>query len=338
MGFYAWTGNPFVDAGIAAIQEWSNRSSPESVTLDDIKYIASELPSLYTTDAWKKNLFSIFPNNPVTNPSVKDKGKRMKELLDNLIVNIEQLGTSGDCIACGRRTVKSQKNRMHIPMTGYDGSHFFSFKTDGADYCDACTFAVQCSPLAFYACGKLVLLHSNSYKVMRYWAKRCVAVVQKQVASRNYTGCFNEKFTNPMNALFHIIQDLILSYEERWVEENATIRIYHFTNYLQSPELDMYNLPAPVFRFLVSMRHERYFGDWMSVVRRGYYFTKGGKEISISVGGKSEGDYKNSKNKVYQNLLSGQSILGFFFNVRKKLGICLASEVRRYQREGQARA
>lgn len=147
---------------------------------------------------------------------------------------------------------------------------------------------------------------------MRYWAKRCIAMVQRQVASNDYKGCFNEQFTNPMNALFHITQDLILSYEERWAEDNATIRIYHFTNYNQGPELDMYDLPSSVFRFLAYVRQHPRFRDWLTVVRRGYI---------RKIQNKTEDEYKNYRNEVYQRLLSHRPILGYFTDVPNKTAI-----------------
>jgi CRISPR-associated protein Cst1 len=310
---YTWTGNPFVDAGISAIQELNEKLRLEDITIDDLKMVAKQVVSLYTTDNWKKNLFSVFPNNPVTNPSIKDKKKRLESYLNELIDGVKPLNEIGGCIACGRRSSYRAMTKADIPLTGSGNlRNYFSFAAEGADYCQACAFAVQCSPLVYYACGKLALIHSNSHKVMRYWAKRCIAAVQRQIASSSYSGCFNEGFTNPMNALFHITQDLILSYEERWVEENATIRIYHFTNYNQGPELDMYDLPSPIFRFLAYVRQHPRYGDWLTVVQRGYL----GK-----LEGKTEDEYKNYRNGVYQRLLSNQSILSYFVDISSKTAV-----------------
>jgi CRISPR-associated protein Cst1 len=162
------------------------------------------------------------------------------------------------------------------------------------------------------------MLHSNSPKVMRYWAKRSIGNIQKQIALNDYTGCFNEGYNNPQNALFHITQDLILTYDERWAEENAMICLYHFTNYIQGPELNIYDLPAPVFRFLANVQAHPRRKDWLSIVRRSYYFIKKGQEIGFSISGKTEGDYKNSKNRVYQSLLNGDSILPRFLNTHTR--------------------
>ncbi len=337
MSFLIWTGNPFVDSGIAAILEHRRKKVPDDIDNDDLSAMSELLQQMYITDKWKKNIYSIFLNHPLCQPSYKTESKKrekFKEFLDDLLDGTEQLGDMGDCMACGRRNTRKRKNRQHIPMTGSGGAlNFFSFTAEGADYCDTCAYAVQCSPLTYYACGKLAMLHSNSPKVMRYWAKRSLADVQHQIALNDYKGCFNEGYTNPQNALFHITQDLILTYEERWAEENATIRLYHFTNYIQGPDMDLYDLPAPVFRFLAEVQAHPRRRVWYGIVRRGYYFVKKGAEISIQVSRKSEDEYKNSKNHIYSRLLADKSILPYFLNTRKRVAYGDYSLLELYLRE-----
>lgn len=309
MAIYTWTGNPFVDAGIAAILTESGKKEPAEINQKDIKAISEIMLRVYLTDPWKKNMFSVFPNNPITNPSVKLKQQKFKDYLNNICAEIEPIGETGNCISCGLRDSKQPVNRMHLPLSGYEGSHYFSFKSAGADLCSACNFAVQCGPLIFYACGKLALIHSNSIKVLKYWAKQCLHDVHRQIASKNFTGCYNEKYTNPVNALFHIATNLIQSHEERWADENATIRIYHFTNYNQGPDLEIYDLPAPIFRFLANARLSSNMEYWYLIVRKGYQ----GKTDD-----KSDEEIRNYRNTVYQQLLNGQSILRYFFNFPKR--------------------
>jgi CRISPR-associated protein Cst1 len=309
MSYFTWTGNPWVDAGVSAMLGWTKKKDPEELTIKDAEKIADDLVHLYLTDGWRKSLFSVFPNNPVTNPAVKNKKSKLKELLHELLDGFESIRSAGNCIACGRRNCNQQRTRRDIPLTGYSGSHFFPYKTDGADYCDVCSFAVQCAPLVFYRCGNLALVHSNSTKVLHYWARKCVEQVRRQILKKEYTGCFNEEFKNPMNALFHITQDLILQYDERWVEENASLRIYHFTNYNQGAELAFYDLPTPVFRFLASVRRHPTFRDWLKVVRKGYKY---------NITDKEESEYKNYPNEVYQRLLNGESILRYFLDFENK--------------------
>jgi CRISPR-associated protein Cst1 len=243
---YVYTGNPFVDAGIAAMLAWAEKTRPEELTFEDLTVLKSALLNPYATPAWAKAMFSVFVNYPLNNPSYKGEARKREEfekLLDELVRGSHELKEQGNCMACGRRPTRQAKNRQLVPLTGSGGlRNFFSHAAEGADYCDTCAFAVQCAPLTLYACGKLLLVHSNSYKVLQVWAKRAITAIQRQIAMGEYTGCINEGYSNARNALFHITQDLILSYEERWAEENAAIRLYHFTNYIQGQGFNRTNV------------------------------------------------------------------------------------------------
>jgi CRISPR-associated protein Cst1 len=311
---FQFTGNPFVDAGIWAICEWCQKERPEDLNKEDLRTIVGDIVPLYLTPAWSKSLYSIFPNNPITNPSVKDKKGRMSEFLSELLHEIAPLPVDGlgNCISCGRRDVKTARTKTEIPLLG-SGSlvNYFPNGQSGGDYCPACTLAVQFSPLIFYSCVKLLLLHSNSDKVMRYWARRAIHDIRRQMLERDYGGCFNENFKNPRNALFHLIQDIVLGYDERWVDENPSITLYHFTNYNQGPDLDLYYVPTQVFRFLAYMRQHEKYPQWLQIVRRGYVNVDWNKV-------KEEGDYRDKMNVVYNNLLSGKSIVKFFIDPKER--------------------
>jgi CRISPR-associated protein Cst1 len=210
---YVYTGNPFVDAGIAAMLAWADKTQPEDLDLEDLTAVKSTLMDLYATPAWAKAMFSVFVNYPLNNPSFKGEARKraaLEKFLDEFLQGSQVLEEQGNCMACGRRSVRKPKSRQHVPMTGSGGlRNFFSHASQGADYCDTCAFAIQCAPLTLYACGKQLLLHSNSYKVLRTWAKRTVTAVQRQIATGEFTGCFNEGYVNARNALFHITQDLL---------------------------------------------------------------------------------------------------------------------------------
>lgn len=309
---YRFTGNPFVDAGIWAICEWVGKEKPEYLDKEDLKKIMEDIVPLYLTENWSKNHYSIFPNNPITNPKVKDKEGRLSEYLDTLIAEITPIGDSGNCISCGCRDANSFRTKTEIPLIG-SGSliNYFPGGQPGGDYCSACTFAVQFAPLVMYSCKRLLLLHSNSDKVMRYWARRAIQDVRRQVLEKDYSGCFNENYVNPRNALFHIIQDIILKYDERWEDEKPSISLYHFTNYIRGPDLDVYYVPTVVFRFIAYVRQHEKYPQWMQIVKRGYSRVDWSKV-------KEEGDYKNKANTVYSNLLDGGTITQYFIDTKSK--------------------
>lgn len=308
---FDFTGNPFVDAGIWALSEWAGKE-PGELDKNDLKGLIDEVVSLYLTPKWSKNLYQIFPNNPITNNAVKDKKDRYSSFLKDLIKDITPLGHSGDCIACGRRNIVQRSAKDRIPLTGSKKLiNYFSYGSEGADYCPACTFAVQFLPLVSYFCANMLLIHSDSDKIMQHWSEKAITNIHLQITSKNYTGCLNEGFKNPKNALFHIIQDIILHYDERWYLEKPSIDFYHFTNFNQGPNLTLYHVPTPVFRFLAYIPQHEKFGDWLRIVRRGYQFVNWEKV-------KEENEYKNNPNKVYENLLSGKSIIKFFINRKNR--------------------
>ncbi len=317
---YQFTGNPFVDAGIWAICGWVEKENPEDLDKNDLENVVKDIVPLYLTKGWSKSLYSIFPNNPITNPSVKNKEDRLNQFLSSLIEEIEPIHESGTCTSCGRRDTKSIRTKTEIPMIG-SGSliNFFPNGQPGGDYCPACTFAVQFSPLVMYSCFKLLLLHSNSKKVMRYWTRRALRDVERQKLERDYSGCFNEGYGSyrnpkPTNALFHIIQDIILKNDEKWLDEGPSINLYHFTNYNPGPNLDLYYVPTPVFRFLAYIRQHEKYSSWKQVIKKGYVYVNWDKV-------KEEKDYKNKRNQVYLNLLNGRSITKFFINSKKRVAI-----------------
>jgi len=315
---YELTGNPFVDAGIWAICDWVEKK-PDELEKDDLKQIANDVINIYLNDKWNSSILHgmiFFNHGKVANPSLKrysyeERKKKALNYYYDLIDNTEPLGISGSCIACGRRNFVNRFIRSEIPLTGSGKMiNYFSYGVNGADYCPACAFAVQFIPLVLYACGNLLLIHSNSEKVMKIWSKKAVKKIKKQLLTKNFTGCFNEGYKNPKNALFHIIQDIIRGYDVRWVNENPSINCYHFTNYGQNPSLEIYQVPTTVFRFLTYIPPEKY-DEWMRIVKRGYKYVDWEKV-------KEEDEYKNNPNTVYNNLLSGKSIIGFFIDRKNK--------------------
>ncbi len=310
--FANFTGNPYVDAGMWAICELASRSNPEHLTMEDLRKARNEIVDLYVTDGWRKSLYSVFPNSPITNPAVREKGKKLGEFLDSLLEDIDPLDTGGSCVACGRRNHRVRSTRMHVPMTGSgDFLNYFPHAADGADYCSACVFCIQFSPLVTYSCGRMLLLHSNSENVMKYWVKEPIKEVRRQISMRDYSGCPRGDSKNPRNALFSIISRIQEYSEVRWVEESPTLTFYHFTNWNQGPDINVYYLPTPVFRFLAYVKRHYRHRDWIEIVKGGYAGVKWEKNPRAE-------EFVNKKNEVYDRLLDGRSIVRYFFSTKMR--------------------
>ena len=328
-------GNPFVDAGVSGICEWLGRNvQPEQITIEDLEQVVNDVAPMMQTDAGWSNLYGIFPNGVLTNPSFsKCKTEKCRvpqkcaildllyskcnrvELFKNLCAGyfntVIQLGHSGDCMGCGRRDAIESLSRTYIPMTGGENSNFFPTFSKGAGYCSACAFAIQMSPIVFMATsGKFLTLHSNSWKALKSWARTCVTDIRNQQLQQDITGCFNPGYKNPRNGVFYMTSKMI-EYQEMRTDENISMQVYCWTNYNQGPELDIFYMPAPVFRFLRVVYQSTFKTAWQEIVRSGYVKVNWDKV-------ESEEDYKNRTNRVYENLLQDISILGYFLNRRAR--------------------
>lgn len=300
--YFSLTGNPFVDAGIYAIEAYYERDF-FSLTPDDLKTKIEEIIDLYLTDGWNKNMYSIFTGNcTFTNSSIKNKKEASRKYFQDLLENFSLPSISGTCIACGKRDALPQRKRHEIPLTGSGKLiNFFSFATEGERYCSVCTFAVQFIPLFLYSVGgKFLLLHSISDKIMKYWAEKGINNIYEQKASGVYTGCMQEGYKNGENALFHIVEKIIQESEDIFQDENPSITAYIFSNYGQNPPpMEIIHLPDNVFRFLVYVKRIDS-TSWNKIVKKGYENCK------------TEDEYKWKGNQVYKNLLNGESIIEFF--------------------------
>ena len=320
------TGNPFVDAGIFAVIS-KFKIDLEDITLENLYVLSKQISELYTNSVWQKNMHTIFPNSLLVNPSIKENRERLYlNYLNSLIEDITPINEWGDCVSCGCRTSINTFHKSAIPLSG-SGSlkNFFPFAAEGVDYCPLCALLIQFSPLFMYRSGgKMILLHSNSNKVMKYWANKSLEDIDKQVSLDLYTGCFNENFTNPTNAVFRIIGEIVKSYDERWISENPSLNFYYFTNYNQGPELDLFIVPTSVFRFLVFIPSDES-KNWNNIIRSAY------KVNWDKV--KEFDDYKNNPNEIYNRLLKNISILRFFYNFKLKKALCSWNLIRYYMME-----
>lgn len=311
-------GNPFVDAGVCGICEWLGRNvQPEQITLTDLEQVVNDIAPMMQTDAGWKNLHGVFPNSVLTNAAYRkqDQVELLKKECKMYLDTIVELEQTGDCMGCGRREVNTWLSRTNIPLTGSGKlRNFYPTFAEGAGYCSACAFAIQLSPLAFVATGgKFLTLHSNSWSALRSWSRVCLDDIRQQQLRQQIIGSYNPGYANPRNGLFYMARTMS-QFQEMRTDENIAMQVYCFTNYNQGPELEVFYIPAPIFKFLRVVYQSEFKTAWQEIVRSAY-FVNWDKVTS-------EDDYKNRTNRVYENLLQNISILGSFLNrrIRKSRG------------------
>ncbi len=308
-------GNPFVDAGVCGICEWLGRTvQPEQITPTDLEKVVDDIAPMMQTDAGWKNLHGVFPNSVLTNAAFRkqDQVELLRKECKNYLDTIVALADTGDCMGCGRRVANTWLSRTNIPLSGSGKlRNFYPAFAEGAGYCSACAFAIQLSPLVFMATGgKFLTLHSNSWRALRSWARLCINDIRQQQLQQDITGCFNPGYANPRNGIFYMAREMV-QYQEMRTDENISIQVYCWTNYNQGPELEVFYMPTPVFHFLRIVYQGEFKTAWQEIVRSGYIKVNWDKV-------KSEEDYKNRTNRVYENLLQDRSILNAFLNRKSR--------------------
>lgn len=313
------TGDPFVDTGTVAICEWLSKRIPGEINSDDLTRLIDDLSEIYIQGKWSQHCHGmLFPNHgKICNPSLNrysvDKRKHLIETYLTALVNeFEVPKEYGNCIACGRRSAPRRVNRSEYPLLGSGSArNFFSFAENGVSICETCLFAVQVVPVASYKIGgRILLLHSNNLKIMRYWIKDAVRYAKNQLQLKTYTGLFTpQEYMNPQNAMFDILSKIIREYDEEWYNENPSITFYYFINYSKGGELDITYFPNEVFRFLAQVKTHEAYGEWKKIVKKGYQNIQENEE---------EGIYKNRRNLVYVYLLENRSIVRYFIDFKEK--------------------
>ena len=306
-------GNPFVDAGICGICEWLGQGiQPEQITKADLKKIVEEfVPMAANWEKWNA-IFTI--NHVLTNAKPSDRVPKFKNRLICYIDEMVELSQVGDCIGCGRRDVGSIPllNRTGVPLTGGKNSNFFPVFSEGAGYCPACSFAIQFLPFSLVATGKnggrFLMLHSKSWELMRLWTIRCIAGVKQRYSQQQSGGCFKPDYENSRNGLFYMVREMMSEIKEMQLYDeiagDVSMEVYSFTNDNNYPGADFFYIPSPVFNFLYYAEQNPHTEAWHEIVKSGY------------VRGKSEKDFRKTKNRVYEYLLEDRSIRVFFLSKR----------------------
>ena len=305
-------GNPFVDAGVCGICEWL-KLQPEQITKDNLETMVEKYVPLAAN--WEKWTSIFTRNHRLTNGRESDRVPEFKKRLLGYIDQTVELDLGGDCMGCGRRYVGETPllDKTGVPLTGGKHSNFFPVFSEGAGYCAACSLAIQFIPFSLVATGssggRFLMFHSKSWELMRVWTTICIKGVNQRHSQEQTGGCFKPDYENSRNGLFYMVREMIIELEEMQLygeitDKDVSMEIYSFTNNNQYPDVEIFYIPSPVFKFLCSAEQNPYKESWYEIVKSGYKR------------GKSEKDYRKSRNIVYEYLLDDRSIRGFFLSRR----------------------
>jgi CRISPR-associated protein Cst1 len=248
---YRFTGNPFVDGGIAALCALNNKGDPESVNKEDLERSIEFIVRIYPK--WQKLRHLFTQNCILLHPAIKNKAERYEEYLKRLVHKISNAYSDGDCALCGIRKSSGLVLRHEYPLTGSgDFVNYFSFFEPGLPLCPACTFALQFVPLFLVSNnGILFLTHSHSERFMLTLAKKAVTHIRTlDVTGQtiSYYIPFAFKKNDRYEFLVKLVHKLVSEADSPF--GRISVRLYYFINSGKVNSLNFIDLPTDIFVFI----------------------------------------------------------------------------------------
>ncbi len=310
MNLFDITGNPFIDAGIYVLLNLTKKNDLKDLNKSDLKNSSETLVKILSDDSWRGSLTQILPNSKIANFSIKDRRGAYSKFLENLINDCSAPTPTKSCWGCNNRKGSFSSSRAEFPLTGsLKMVNFYPNWDNGIKICGSCLFSVQFATLVMSRCvDELVLLHSDSDLVMKAWTEEVMKSIRLQLSNNSFQGINYFGYKNGTNFIFYIASRIINEYDENWSEENPFIRLYFFTNFLQSPKVKFIDIPHPIFRFLAYIKQAGLNGEWQKFVH--------GKTKRFSRDKDKAPDeiIKIRPNPIYQRLIQEKTILYYFLD------------------------
>ena len=339
-----FTGDPFVDLG-ALVAE----TLPEKTIEDKIRFVTD----VYV-DKWKGNLHSIFLHSKITHISLKNKPELQRtRVLEYYLGVLEGKGrvSEGYCRICANNGLLFEAGRNNYPLVGsgefvnFHHSHEF-----GLLICKDCLVKLYFIPLGILqAGGNLMVLQVQNEYIARLLREDIIQNNLDKIHRGSSEGILKSSFTNPRNALFYFAGKLIRRFD-LFDQPPQQIRLFYFTNFGSKPNIEIHDLPNPVFSFLQRILKPDLRPEWLRFVKQHYRF---GKSVQFD---ETDGEWVKTKKKmttklnisdyggsnrntIHDRLLSGRSILGplrQIYKVRKfpiLIAITYLKEVRKVRQE-----
>ncbi|MBO5026879.1 MAG: type I-B CRISPR-associated protein Cas8b1/Cst1 [Bacteroidaceae bacterium] len=311
------TGDPFVDAGGFVLEKLS-QLFPEKDILELIMWVTD----IYV-DKWNAGLNALFLNSKITQPSFKEQRKKeetrryFQDLLDD-----KQCHEIGFCRITGRKVKLFAAGRDNSVLTGSRKFANFHHGFDaGIMLSKEVLIKYHFLPLACESLlGHICVISSNNVNTSRMYATNCLERNLANISKGVSDGILKNKSRSAGTALFRFLDQVFVNYSQEGYGESMTL--YHFTNFGASPDMQMFVLPFPVFRFYRETQNRKYKESWNRFVAH-YYRTKDYKKFEyddastfIQVTDKnnrqieiSQQEYGYWTNAIYNKLLLGNSIV-----------------------------
>jgi len=347
---YKWlvhpTGDPFADVGGYTIKCLSDKF-PEKDILELIEYMAE----IYV-DKWGAGINTFFLNSAITQPAFKGQKKIDKTMeYFRSLIDERAPDETGFCRISGRNTKLFKSGRDNSLMTG--SGTFVNFHHNfqsGMMFSKEILIRLFFIPFGSVSLGgKIAIIHSNEDEVNEYFVQQNCRENMNNLGNGCSESILKSQFGIPSNSLFHFVDNL-LTYKIKEATDNwkdIMLTLYHFSNFGASPEMNIYRLPANVFRFYITCNNIKLRADWQRFLRGHYSNTKfrnakynettsryeiAKKEETEQI---SFEDYKIWRNSVLDKLLENKPLIKTFLAWVRTHNYLNFTILEKYQKEIQ---
>ncbi len=338
------TGDPFVDMGGLVME-----TLPEKTIENKIHFATN----IYV-DNWKGKLHSVFLHSKITHISLSNKPDvQRKGTLQYYLGALKGKGATskGFCRICASNQLLYEAERKNYPLVGSgEFTNFHHFQEPSLLICKDCLIKLYFLPLGILqSAGSLILLQVRNKYEKKLWREDVILNNLDKISRSSSEGFLKSNYTNPQNAIFYFATRLITRFELYDLPPQQ-VRLFFFTNFGSKPDIEIHDLPSPVFSFLKRVLKPDLKPHWLYFIKRHYQFRKSihfdydqNEWIEVKKKSAISLDINNyagtNKNTIHYLLLSGKSILGHLRKMYKQeefpvqIAIAYLKEVRKMKQE-----
>lgn len=272
-----YTGQPFIDVGLATIKAHAGKHTISELESEDMAKFSDYIEQHYFVNPTKSLLSTVFPNSAYAQPNLKPVTKQ--QFIDLVIrgYRSETPKIEDSCIFTNKPAVM-RIFREHFPLLASGTvSNFYANGGAGLPVCGEVILALQALPLGALLCeGRLLVVHSDNQDLFQDFARICLEENRKQIDLIESLSLSDKdkKFSGSRYPKTVLIEHLLKLERERDSlideSETASITAYWFTNYGTNANVEIFYLPSQILRF-VSLAKSFHYTAWNELTKRAWH-------------------------------------------------------------------